>query len=234
MPHPLKNSLALGSALGLALYWSVGYLITDPYLSVAISVWLLLTGGLTLLSYAEGAFRVVVLGERDTEGHGGHWAAYGMFLLALGSVYGGIFNLAWVIAGVVAGTDPPMSWLGTPQSNFGRILMGVGFAFIWRSPEPTRGAGRNASTLMLIAVGSIAITVAFFAGTMVKQPVPGLTVPVINFAADRPTCPADRPVWGTRAGIYHTPESAYRRLMSPDRCFRDIGEAQRAGFRPPK
>lgn len=168
----LTNSLLVANAVCLALYWTLGYQVKDPYLSVGISVGLLLTGGLNVFGYAEGAFRVVVLGERDGEGHGGDWAAYGMFLLAFGSVYAGVFNLLWVI------NHSPMSWIGTPQSNFGRFLMGAGFAFIFYSPDHISDARPRISTLALAVVGTIAVTVAFFAGLYIKDPIPGLTIPL--------------------------------------------------------
>lgn len=51
---------------------------------------------------------------------------------------------------------------------------------------------------------------------------------------NRATCPADKPVWVSAKGVYHTKESPYRGMIIPRWCLGNKEEAERMGFRPPK
>lgn len=219
-----KNKLLLGILSGIAAYWFLGYF-AGAMFSWPISTVLLVFGLLALYRYGREAYFVVFKGLRSQTGDGSHIAVLGMTFIAAGSVFMGGWGFLWNMF------DQPAHWIGTAHSSFGRALMTVGFALMYYSPDIGR-PDPKAPPLMWLAVLMIgAVLIGYFVG---RSEVDTPTTAFRTSYHDRPLCPVDRPVWGNASsGIYHLPNSPYRHLTYPNRCFKDTSEAHRAGFRPP-
>ncbi|PWE56742.1 hypothetical protein DEM27_10285 [Metarhizobium album] len=225
----INNRLLLGTLVAIALYWLAGLVTPNPYLSSAMSLTLLVSGSITAFVYAPQTYRVVFQQQRDTVddfGSYSHLGVYGIMLLALGSCYVGLYGFLWVVLG------QPDSWLGTATSGFGRAMMTAGFAMMTFSPIATRRVERMPNLVWLVICGSLALFLAFLAGT--RMP----TLPEDDSARFyrlhgnyRPPCPEDRPIWVGQGRAYHTPDSPYRDQVIPTRCYRTEKEAQAAGYR---
>jgi len=230
-----SNPLLLWSVLTFIVYWVAGAVVPDPYLSSAMSLLLLIFGGVTFLRFAPDAWQILIHRRRNEaaqDGDGSHLAAYGVTLLSAGSCYVGLFGLLWVYFG------QPGDWLGTVYSGFGRGMMGAGFGLLFFSPDVSQRGLRLPSGLLLLGIVSVAMTVVFLLGVHFgqKETMSGWRgMEGRPIAEDRPVCAPDRPVWGAgTAGVYHTPRSPYRQLVVPSRCFKTEREARMAGFRPPR
>lgn len=186
------NQLVFWTLIGNALYWLIGAITPNPYVSSAASLLLLLTSAGMFIRYAPHAWDVVINGLRDA-GEGGqtsHLALYGATLLAFGSCYVGLFGFLWVMA------DQPTSWLGTPISGFGRAVMSVGFSLMALSPDKTP-SGVKLPNLILIVILVVAVAVgSFFAGRKAapqEQAVYWRSVSGAGCLAPSPAClPKDR------------------------------------------
>lgn len=223
------NQLVFWTLIANMLYWLVGIATPNPYVSSAASLVLLITSAGMFLRYAPHAFDVVVNGRRDPGegGQGSHLALYGATLIAAGSCYVGLFGFLWIMA------DQPDTWLGTPQSGYGRAVMSAGFALMALSPDTTP-SGVKLPNLFLIVLLIIAVAIgSFFAGRKAAPQEQAVYWRSIRGAlADRPICPPERQIWGSANKVYHTAESAWRDQMAPARCFETAAEATAAGFRP--
>jgi hypothetical protein len=162
-----KNPLLTFSLAVLFGYWLVGSLIPGQVVSTIVSLMLFSIGFVTMLRYMGPAWRIVVLRERYPDvvgrgrgGEGSYLAAYGTFLFAVGSVYAGLFTIAWMVFG-----DRSMAWLSTPVSSFGRFSMAIGFGLMLFSPEVTAEGLRVSRTLWVsVTVAVIVGAVAWYFG----------------------------------------------------------------------
>jgi len=226
----MNNRLLLGSLLALLAYWTTGYLTPAPWLSSFASLGLLVFSAFSAWRYGMPAFEIVVLGRRSGEegAEGSHLAIYGTALIALGSFYIGTFGLLWVYF------DQPAHWLGTPASGFGRALAAAGFLMLYSSPDVTRTGIRLPNVIMLTVIALAAMLLAFFLGTQVRDDEAG-SAEHIRFMQrhgdDRPMCSPAKPIWVSSHGhAYHTPDSPYRALVVPVRCYPSEAAAQAAGY----
>lgn len=230
MPKIRDNRLLLGSLIAVTLYWVVGILTPNPYVSSVSSLMLLIAGAMTLYRYVPVTYDIVARGQR-AEGvdETGHRAVYGTTLLAAGSFYVGLFGLLWVYFG------QPQDWLGTPSSGFGRAMMAAGFWLMYTSPDANRDDIRLPNPFWLAAFIAVAVLAAFFAGTRVQGQDDDFSWRFLQLHGDdRPVCPRSRPIWGSSSHRYHGTDSPYRDLVIPIRCFEDEKEARAAGFSPVK
>ncbi len=156
----MNNLLLVTSLLIAAAYVTVGVLLPDPVLSVAISAALLVVGAAALWRYGPPAFDVVYRGDRGND-PGAHLAVYGMALLAAGSVYSGAYGITWNYIG------QPDPWVGSWFSAMGRALTTGGFLLMVIAPEAARPRLRLPNAILLAAIMSIAFTAVFFLGTQV-------------------------------------------------------------------
>lgn len=233
-----KNRLLLAVALAISAYWAAGLLLPSVVFSTFVAVFLLVFGGITFLRYSPTAFDILFRGARSDESEGSHLAALGVTALALGSVYVGLWSLAWNYFG------QPLDWISTPSSLFGRGLMGFGFFLLFFSPDISRKGMRLPDGFLIFCVAVIALVVAFFLGTRFDTNNTVVVTPLAYTAVSRevtfsndPICPDAKPVWGNTNGgrrIYHLPTSHHREGMSPDKCFATPEEAEKAGFRASK
>lgn len=196
MPKRLKgNQLAFWLLAGNALYWLLGAVTPNPYISSAASLLLLISSAGMFLRYAPHAWDVVLNGKRDT-GEGGqssHLALLGATMIAAGSCYVGLFGFLWIMA------DQPDNWLGTPMSGYGRAVMSAGFALMALSPD-TSPSGVKRPNLFLLVLLLIAVAVgSFFAGKKAAPKEHAVYWRAISGKlADRPTSCAEVQ-FGTRA-----------------------------------
>jgi len=51
--------------------------------------------------------------------------------------------------------------------------------------------------------------------------------------SDAPVCPENRPILGSENKVYHVPDGPYNGMVVPKKCFKDVDEARRKGFRSP-
>lgn len=222
-----SNRLLLVSILALALYFGTGPLLPDPYLSSTVSLYVLTTGAALVLFYWRGFVDILFRRQRSVEDPGSHIGVYGAILAGMGAVIGALFNLAWVRAG-----SPP-DWIGTVFSNLGRVLTATGYACLVVSPHIGRDGVLMPRQTTLVAMSVVVAVAAFVLGTQVRPTEPPMW-PDVWYDHTRPICAPDRPVWGVSSSrIFHTPDSRYRSLVIPDRCFRSEWEARVAGYRPP-
>lgn len=144
------------------------------------------------------------------------------FLFAMGSIY----TLVWIYRG----RPDDM----TVSSLLAFLLLGqiVGQSMLITSPGATSKSIPRSNWKWLIGAAIIAsLVIGFTIGTMAGKQLDagGMVV-----AEVRPACPSELPVWGNqRRMIYHAPNSPYRGMVRPDRCFASIQDAIAAGYREP-
>lgn len=215
-----------------AAFWIIAPFVPNPYLSSLISFCLLCSALMTFYQYAMPAYRILVLQERYSDGsrgRGSHLAVLGVFLFALGSASSGVYGLWWNFNG-----QPP-DWIGSVPSQFGRSCHVAAFCLMQISPQiTTEGLQIKAGWWLIAAIATALVAIGFYFGLQVKiiETDAWQITRVHLMAQDRPLCAPERNVWGSSSKIYHPPDSRYRALVFPRRCFKDAGEAARAGFRP--
>lgn len=230
----LKSNPLLWAAIALvAFYWMASPFIPNPYLSSLFSLLLIISAALTFMQYAWQAVKILVYKDRSRDeygrGKGSHLAILGIFLFSFGSVFSGFYGLWWNFNG------QPIEWIGSAASQFGRGCHVLGFCLMQVSPEITKEGFAFKARWWIIATGSaILIAIGFYFGMQVK------TIETTDALKawrmqniDRPPCPVDRSIWGSRSRLYHTEQSPYRLLLVPSHCFANEREAIEAGFRPP-
>lgn len=225
MKLPQNMLLALTLTFLLA-YWSVGWLVPPLVLSLSLAVFSMIIGGAVLVRYASLFWRVLVRGERSGKDDGAHLAALGIPSIGAAIVWGGMFTLLWNI------NWQPDHWLGTPVSNFSRVLLSAGCVSLFLTPDVERQRLALPGVIWLAAIGITAVVAAFALGAYVGS---DGRVPFARpfMRADFPSCPVGRPVWGARWSMYyHTEASPYRAQVLARRCFLSEEEAQAAGFQP--
>lgn len=217
------NQLLFNICLGLAAYWSLGWYVPGVVLSVTLSVFSVLVGIAIVVKYFEGWSGVLFRGDRSRDHAHAHLGAIGIPAIAASVVYGGVFTLFWNLAG-----NPP-DWLGTPTSNFSRLLLVGGCVALYLTPDDQRDKLSLPSTIWLMILLVTAMISAFLLGAYVNEDRPRFSLR----ASHSPECPASRPLWAaTGSRYYHGPESPWRALIHPRGCFETEDEAQMAGFIP--
>lgn len=219
----VKNPLLIFTVLALAAYWSIGWYVPNVIFSVAFSVLSFVMGAAICRIYGEAFFNVLVRRERSSDGDGAHLGVLGVFSIALSFIWSGGFTLIWNLMG------QPDTWLGTPASNFSRALLIAGCVCLYFAPSVTKQKVSIPSVTWLV----IAVAAAFSAGFAValyvgQNDVGGL---FRSSHANYSTCPWDKPYWvGSSSQTFHGPESPYRMLIAPRRCFGSEQEAIAAGY----
>lgn len=229
----VKNNRLLWVTFAFAAaFWIVAPLVPNPYLSSSISFCLLGSAIMTFYQYSGPAYRILWRQERFSEsgrGHGSHLAVLGIFLFALGSASMGLYGLVWNFNG-----QPP-DWIGSAPSQFGRACHVAAFCLMQISPQiTTEGLQVKFSWWVVAILATSILLIGFYFGLQVKiiETTDHWRAVRIQLMADRPVCPPDRELWGSGSKKYHPPESPYRSLIAPKRCFADAGEAESAGFKP--
>lgn len=220
----VKNPLLVFTVAALAAYWSIGWYVPNVIFSVAFSVLSFLMGAAISRVYGEAFFNVLFRRERSGEGDGAHLGVLGVFSIALSFIWSGVFTLTWNLMG------QPDTWLGTPPSNFSRLLLIAGCVSLYFAPSVTKQRVSIPSVAWLVIALATAASAGLAVGLFVGQnDVGGLFRPShANFS----TCPWDKPYWvASSSQTYHGPDSPYRMLMAPRRCFGTEEEAVAAGFK---
>lgn len=218
MAKIVSNRLLAISILLFIMYWLTATIVPHPYLSIVNSAFLFTVSSIGLWRYRETVYDIIFREERvnDAErGYGGYLAVYGIFLVFLGSFYGAIYTLVWIYYG------EPKLWIGTSYAQFGRFLTVCGFGCMAFSPDITKEGFILPDRLWAIIIGLILL---FGAGIWL-----GTRVESREFAS-LPTCPAESIV-GTGHKTYHMPDSRYRYIVVPRKCFNSEDEAKAAGYR---
>lgn len=224
MKHVPPNRLLFNIGVALAAYWSLGWYVPGVILSVTLSVFSVLVGVAIIVRYFGGLTGVLFRGERSKDHAHAHLGAIGIPAIAASVVYGGLFTLAWNIAG-----NPP-DWLGTPTSNFSRLLLVAGCVALYLTPDDQRDKLSLPSTIWLMILLITAMISAFLLGAYVNEDRPRYMWRPAHWSV----CSENRPLWAaTGSNYYHGPDSPWRALVRPRGCFETEKEAQLAGFRPP-
>lgn len=227
MKRILENQLLFGTITAFLLYVTLGITVPGPYIPNAASILLLIGGGLACWKYVPPAFEIVVLNRRVEEvvNERDYYPVYGSALLALGSVYTGMFGLGWS-TGMI-----PADWAGTWVSRMGHALMALGFFFLWAGPSAPKEGLRLPNVLWLVFVTALVIFSSILVGIKIATPD---DTDLIRFfkvhGENRAACSSSRPIWGTSKHRYHTPMSPYRGMVTPQFCFETEEEAMQAGF----
>lgn len=221
----VKNPLLVFTVAALAAYWSLGWYVPNVIFSVAFSVLSFLMGAAISRVYGEAFFNVLFRRERSGEGDGAHLGVLGVFSIATSFIWGGAFTFFWNILG------QPEQWLGTPASNFSRLLLIAGCVCLYFAPSISKQRVSVPSVawiiIALVTAASAGLAVGIFVG---KNDVGGI---FRSAHANYSTCPGDRPYWvGSASQTYHGPDSPYRMLIAPRRCFATEEEALAEGYRP--
>lgn len=154
------RALLVYSLAYLLLYWSAMPAAPVPIGSIVISYLLVVFGGLVVIRYFGTTYEIVILGRKmsDARHLNSHLAVYGVFLLALGSVISGCYQIAWNTAG------QPAAWIGSATSAFGRSVTAIGFWLMLISPDLDLVRSRLPSRVTWIAGFVVAMLLAFFLG----------------------------------------------------------------------
>ena len=220
-----KNPLLALTLLSLAAYWSIGWYIPGIILSSSMSVFSILIGAAIIVRYSSGFYHVLFEGARSEREDGAHLAALGIPSIAASIVWGGVWTLSWNISG------QPDAWLGTPASNFSRVLLIAGCIALYLTPDVQRQRLSLPGVMWLAAILVTAVFTAFILGAYVgNDPVQSM---FRGYRVSHPLCPADRPLWAaSHSNLYHGPDSPYRATVKPRMCFATHQEARAGGFRP--
>lgn len=224
MTRFLDNHLLFSLLAGLAVYWGAGSFLPSPFVSQLVATLLLVFGGFSLAQNAMPAYRILVHKQRDPEWPGSHLSIVGKFMISFGLVFSGAFRFYVNIF------DDWSNWVGSLTSNFSSVCIAIGMAFMFAGPQvDVRGFRIDGSLRFMIGV-----VIAFVLGCVATSVVLGKdgTQMVYAYPANRPSCPADMPVWGSSTGKYHRSDSPYRAMVRPVICFKTEREAKEAGFEP--
>lgn len=219
------NKLLLGILLFNVLWWYGGPYFHGTRISTATALFMFLSGLGLMGAYMRGMLDIVLLRRRDEDDPGSHLAVFAGWLMGFGAVFSATFNYLWVDAG------RPPTWVGTVVSNYGSVVISTAFVlFVW-APYAGRKTDRGPRQSALIILGVIGIVAAYWFGTQTSNSEMSADV---WYPMDRPRCAITQPIWGVSGTkIFHTPSSAYRNLVIPDRCFGSEIEARLKGYRPP-
>lgn len=214
------NKLFFWSLIFASAYWITGVFI-PTYHSTFASAMLLIFGAVALARYGPEAFRIVVYRHRnpDDAGGGSHLAAYGVALLSAGSVYVGLFGVAWVMSG------QPETWLATPVSGFGRYIMAAGFGLLFFSPDMEQHRLKLPGRAWLLLACAVALILSFYLGLQIGSKDERQSM---RMTAE---CPEDFPIKAKRTGVYHLPGGRYYDRTDPDACFASPRMASAFGLR---
>ena len=223
-----SNGLLSGILLFLAAYWSLGWYVPGFLLSVSMSILSVLVGFAILWGHFNGFVGVLFRKDRDPSGSGAHLAAISIPGIALSVIYGGFWTLAYNLAG------QPQDWLGTPASNFSRVILVASCIGLYFTPDIRHHKVPISNLIWLAVLFVTASMTAFILGLYVQ---PGFVV-VDSGGGVRPiaypTCPDDRPVWVASNSMYFhiADESTWAPRVIPRRCYKTPEEAVAAGFEP--
>lgn len=216
------NPLLFWTAVALGAFWSIGFLIPGPVLSMVMSGSVAVISGISLLSTATPVYRILFHGERDQTEKGSHLAVIGSFALSVAAFWLCMFNLSWFLMG------QPETWLFTPFSTFSRYAFFWGFLLMFLSPHVGTGSLSIKINPWLIAMIALLIIAAYLLGRYVSNDHTAERQEIILSTI----CPRETPIKGNRASmIYHTPASRSYLSTHPEACFRSEQDARVAGYR---
>lgn len=220
----MPNKLLFVVTVLLGAYWSLGWYVPGLWLSTTLAIFSVLVGLAIVVKYFRGVYRVLIKGARSEDEDGAHLAALGIPAIASSVVYGGMFTLAWNLAG-----QPP-DWLGTPASNFSRLLLVLGCVAFYFTPDIQRQQLKLSSVVWLVVIMTTAVLSAFILGLYVSNDrlIDVNRIRPITY----PACPEDRPYWvASSSGYFHFAEtSPWAPKIIPRRCFTSPEEAVAAGY----
>lgn len=159
----MPNKLIFIVFVLLGAYWSLGWYVPGLWLSTTLAIFSVLVGLAIVVKYFRGVYRVLIKGARSEDEDGAHLAALGIPAIASSVVYGGMFTLAWNLAG-----QPP-DWLGTPASNFSRLLLVLGCVAFYFTPDIQRQQLKLSSVVWLVVIMTTAVLSAFILGLYVSN-----------------------------------------------------------------
>lgn len=221
----LDNRLLIIILAVLGAYWTVGWYLPGLILSTTMAVFAVLAGLAIIIRYFQGVYGVLIRGDRSATEDGAHLAAVGIPAIAAAIVYGGLYTLAWNIAG------QPDSWLNTPASGFSRLLLVGGCVALYLTPDVQRRRLSLPSVIWLILIMASAVLTAFMLGAYVGTD--QLNDRLRVRPTDYPLCPEERPVWvAGNSEYFHMEDSPWRARVIPRRCFTSPEEALQAGYHP--
>lgn len=158
-----KNYLLLSMVIGLSAYFVVDDYIISPAVNSGFALLGMLLGGAIVVRYLPGLWDVLIKGRRSELQDGAHLAVIGVSFVAFSIVYSGAYSLAWSFFG----RDD--SWIGSPSSQIGRVLMIIGCLGLYLAPDVNNQQLRVNSVLEVAVIVILAAAVAFALGTYFGQ-----------------------------------------------------------------
>lgn len=231
MKKLLGNQLLFGTIVAFMVYWTLGAILPNPIISTTVSFLLLLGGGFASWKYVPPAFEIVALNRRvdEVQNERDYYPVYGSALLAIGSVYSGLFGLVWASTWMMTGIQP--DWSGTALSSFGRALMAGGFLFLFLGPSESKQGIRLPNLAWLLVVVFLCMAASFVVGLRIGSPDDRSTWQFFKVHGEsRILCPHDKPYWISSSGKIHGPYSRWRSTVIPRQCFQSQSDAMKAGF----
>jgi len=226
------NRLLSGTAIALGLYWLVAFALSWQTFSLFINMSLVVASGLVWLRSIPETFDILFRGLRNEsapEGDGSHLAVYGVNLIGLGGIIAALASFALAIPFISGYVSH------TPLEFFGRAIATAGLGLWFVSPNVSRHGVRFTGGAWFYLVAALMMIVVYAVGYSAgfREERQATFEDDEHIPLDRPRCGLERPIWGTKQGVYHTEDSPYRKLVLPMRCFATETEARAAGFKAP-
>ena len=228
------NRLLLGTIAAFLAYWITATVVPSPIVKPVVDVALIVMAGLVWLRTLPDTFRILVHRYRNDQapdGDGAHLAIFGVNLIGLGGLVAAGARMALLSPFLASYV------IGTPFEPLGQALAATGLLLWLVSPSVTNkgiNLGNGLWTYIVFAIALIVVAlISHNAGVRDERQSVQLSTDDDFLPADAPRCSHERLIWGSANGVYHVPNSRYRRQVTPVRCFETVDEAEEKGFRAP-
>lgn len=158
-----SNYLLTFLAIGLGTYLILDDYIINPIVTCGFAIMGMLLGAAIVIRYWPGFWDVLINGKRSQSAGGAHLAIIGITFIAFSIIYSGLYSLLWSFFG------RPETWIGSPSSQIGRVLMIVGCLGIYFAPDITDQQLPKHSFLGLTLIITGAAIVSFMLGAYFGQ-----------------------------------------------------------------
>lgn len=230
MTQWFQNRFVRGAVLVTGVYWLLASITSGEYMiSIANSVFVGVAIAV-IITWGPSAWRAFKGGGK--EGWQQLVAAPVITLIP--------FVLLRVHVALARALDLPEAWVNSPLIGYFLISSGCGCMLYLSSPGTTGGVTPPKNWFWIaVSVGIGALIAGIGIGGVVwgGHAQEARDTRAVILSQDRSPCPPTARIKANinRQGnrIYHEPSSPYYGLTKPERCFVDVAQARRHGYRPP-